>query len=358
MLYYIFWTKIGNRFVMTTVRDNFVDDRVLTEFVENHSAAGVCHLPIWREILREGLGHRSWYLTAWQDEKLRGILPLYRVKSFLFGKFLVSIPAFTYGGIVADDDESAGVLWDHAVQLAETLGVKLLEIRQVEPVNPNWPTRRDKVSYHLALGGSAGLVWDALPSNMRNRSRKGKKKGLRVEHGGVELLDDFHSVFAVNMRDLGVPVYGKHFFRTILKYVPDAAALTCVYLEDRCIGGGFTLTYKGHCEVPWSSSLREYRNSYCSNMFLFWEMIARAADGGCRVFDFGRSPRGGPTCEFKKQWGSKEIDLHWHDWVPPGLEPPTMTTHSAAFRRKVALWKRLPLCLTKLLGPRIVRGIP
>ena len=55
----------------------------------------------------------------------------------------------------------------------------------------------------------------------------------------------------------------------------------------QAIAGGFTLGYRGSIEVPWASSLREFR-SICPNYLLYWAMIEFAIAHGFDQFDFGR----------------------------------------------------------------------
>ncbi len=39
------------------------------------------------------------------------------------------------------------------------------------------------------------------------------------------------------------------------------------------------------------------------NDFMYWEVMRRAADRGCRLFDFGRSKLGTGAMAFKRNWG-------------------------------------------------------
>ena len=62
--------------------------------------------------------------------------------------------------------------------------------------------------------------------------------------GGVELLDDFYRVFAINMRDLGTPVYGKIFFRNILTILIGNAHLIIVKLQGKPVAAAFLLGHR------------------------------------------------------------------------------------------------------------------
>jgi hypothetical protein len=79
------------------------------------------------------------------------------------------------------------------------------------------------------------------------------------------------------MRDLGTPVYGKHFFAEVLRAFPDRTRVLCVKLGDRPIAGAIVFRYRHMMEVPWASSLREF-NPLCANVRLYWEMLQLAID--------------------------------------------------------------------------------
>src|SRR5205085_12160514 len=72
----------------------------------------------WRRVMQDVYGHDCIYVAA-RDERgaLAGVLPLVRVKSMLFGHFLVSMPFLNYGGPLGTD-EATRALVDEAVSMA------------------------------------------------------------------------------------------------------------------------------------------------------------------------------------------------------------------------------------------------
>jgi hypothetical protein len=109
--------------------------------------------------------------------------------------------------------------------------------------------------------------------------------------------------------------------------------------------------------VPWASSLRKYRQ-HCPNMLLYWTMLEHAAGSGARTFDFGRSSPDSGTHHFKLQWGAKATALHWEYVLLTRTAVPDQGPTNAKFGAAIAAWQRLPLWMTKALGPAIVRNIP
>src|SRR5260370_28785012 len=146
--------------------------------------------PGWLNVLYRGMGHTPYCLEAVEDGQTRGFLALAYVKSFLFGRFLVSLPYLNYGGPVADDDAVAGLLIDRAVALADDLSVRYLELRHELPVAHAHlkETRTDNVNLVLDLPATLGTRWDELDAKVRNQVRKGQKNDPAVSWESVRRL--------------------------------------------------------------------------------------------------------------------------------------------------------------------------
>jgi hypothetical protein len=90
---------------------------------------------------------------------------------------------------------------------------------------------------------------------------------------------------------------------------------------------------------------------------MYWEVMRRAADRGCRMFDFGRSKQGTGAFSFKKNWGFVPEPLRYQFHLRRGDSLPEINPLNPKYRLAIAVWKRLPLPLTKLLGPMIVKSL-
>jgi FemAB-related protein (PEP-CTERM system-associated) len=159
------------------------------------------------------------------------------------------------------------------------------------------------------------------------------------------------------MRDLGTPVYARRFFEEILRTFPDRAKIVCARLDGRPVAASLVFRHRAVMEVPWASSLREF-NHLCANVRLYWEMLRLAIEQGCRTFDFGRSTPDEGTFNFKKQWGAAPVPLVWEYWLAPGRRLPDLSPKNPRFQLLIAAWKRLPIGVSRRLGPPIVRNIP
>ena len=334
------------------------DSRAIDEYCGRAEEASLYHSYRWCSIIEDCFAHKCHYLLCEDDGgTIRGILPMVHMKSMMFGNFLASMPYFNYGGVCADDEEGRDLLIAEAVRIAGQSCVSHIEFRQEELLDNGFPVKTSKVSMRLALPSSPDDLWKSFPSKLRSQVRKPQKSGMKIRIGREDELDSFYQVFSVCMRDLGTPVYPKFFFRSILERFPESTWICSVYLDNVPMASGFLVAFKDRLEIPWGASLRRY-NSLSPNMLLYWSCLEFACERGFRVFDFGRSTTGESTYRFKEQWGSAPYPMYWHYWIANDGTIPEINPHNPKYRFAIGMWKKLPVPLTLLLGPRIVRNIP
>jgi serine/alanine adding enzyme len=327
-------------------------------FVTDHPDASVYHFSIWRQIVHRAFG-KEWYVVGVHHEgKVLGGIPLVHMKSPLFGNFLVSMPYANYGGLIIENESLARPILNAAIKLGQELKVKHIELRHLKNYFPELPARMEKVSMWLPLPQTSEDLFNSFKPKLRSQIRKGEKNGLSVQDGGGELLDEFYTVFAHNMRALGTPVYGKDFFRFILEAFPKGARIILVRdPQAKPIAAGFLLGFRDRLEIPWASSLREY-NHLQSNMFLYWNCLQYACSQGYRVFDFGRSTIGATTFKFKEQWGSKPVPHYWHYYLNGQSDLPQLNPNNPKFHLAISIWQHLPLAVTRWVGPSVAKHLP
>lgn len=329
--------------------------------------ASAYHLYGWRDVITRAFGHDTRYLTAESATGVVGILPLVVFRSRLFGRFVVSMPFLNYGGVLADSDRAEAALLEAAIDETRRAGGSYLELRHTRQLFPHLQAKRHKVGMVLDVRPSVDEQWQAIDRKLRNQVRKAEKSGLRAAHGGAEILGHFYSVFARNMRDLGTPVYGVRWFREMLEAFPDSSRIFVVFSGDQPVAASFVY-WRGPAredgigrveamEVPWASALREF-NPQCANVYLYWQMVRFAVEQGFGRFDLGRSTPGEGTFQFKRQWGAEPRELVWEYWTPDGRPMPDLSPKNPRFERAINAWRRLPVGVTTILGPRIVCNIP
>lgn len=327
-------------------------------FVESREDATAHHRLGWKAVFERSFGHPCHYLAAIDGQgEWQGVLPLVHMRSRLFGNFLISLPYVNYGGLLCKSEAAAAALVAQAEVLRRSCRATHVELRHIAPRGHGLPTRRHKVTMILELAGSSEEQWKLFDPKLRNQVRKAQKSGLEFKRGGLELIDDFYAVFARNMRDLGTPVYSKQLFCNILQTFPDSTSIGIVLKSGRIIAAGLISWFKDTLEVPSASSIRDY-NALCPNHTFYWETMRFAIERGLRKFDFGRSTVGEGTYNFKKQWGALPVQLNWQYSMDARERLPEISASNPKYRMAIRLWQHLPVGITKLLGPHIVRNLP
>ena len=327
------------------------DDAAWDRYAKSHTGYTLYHGRAFHRAVAEAFGKPSHGLVAENgDGRIVGVLPLIRQKSWLFGDRLVSLPYANHGGPLADSPAAAKALFGAAAETARSLGCGQIEVRDHEARDIDWPRHTDKVLMTRVLPDSVEALGKELGAKLRSQCRRALKEGAEVAHGGAELIPEFYRVFAVNMRDLGTPVYPRCWFAVLARYLGDAMHLVVVRLAGKPVAGCVLLRWHDTMEIPWAASDRAC-NRFSVNMLLYREALDHAIRTGCKRFDFGRSTRDSGPHKFKQQWGAEESPIYWR------TQPASESTGRASEWLRES-WKRLPLPVANSLGPMISASLP
>ncbi len=324
-------------------------------FVAGAERSTFCHLAGWRDILSDVLGAECLYRVASDARGERqGVLPLVRVKSRLFGHFLVSVPFLNDGGPLGSVN-ARRLLVEDAVREARRSGVDLLELRTRDAAGLDLPVSSRKITVTLRLPADSESLFGAFPSKLRSQIRRPIKEGLTARFG-LDQQEPFYEVFARTMRDLGTPVLPRALFERIAATFPQLVVFGTVYRGGEPLAAGCGFVWRDEFEMTWAGALPESR-PLAANMFLYWSFMDQMIARGVRVFNFGRCTPGGGTHHFKRQWGGVDVPLPWCQYSSGRTKAPP-SPDDAAFSWGPRVWRRLPLSLANRLGPRVVRFIP
>ena len=357
---------------------NHSDQQSWDAYVKNHPSATHCHLSGWKTVIENTYGHKGYYFVAEKDSEIQGVLPIFHLKSVLFGNHFVSMPFLSYGGILADHEETEIALLSEGIKLGQKLKVSTTELRHIKPISPlnptnstnpsnssnpmnsinpiNYSTRTHKVRMLLKLPHSKEELSRSFKAKLRSQISRPQKEGMTTTIGGAELLDSFYKVFSINMRDLGSPVHSKKLFKQICNEFPQNARIGIVNYQNIPVATGMIFCFRDTAEIPWASSLKQY-NKLSPNMLLYWSLIEYACDQGFKYFDFGRSTPGEGTYKFKEQWGAVASPLHWQYWTSYENNRIGMDSKNPKYDIIIRLWQKLPVSISNWLGPQVRKSI-
>jgi FemAB-related protein (PEP-CTERM system-associated) len=323
-------------------------------FVRTHPQGTFFHLSGWQRVLKRAFGHRSYYLVARQQGSIVGVLPLARIKSLLFGDALISTPFCVYGGAVGTP-EAVIALEDHAAALARQLQVDHLELRNrtlTRAAADAWPVKELYVTFRRSLDPDPEKNLAAIPRKQRAEVRAGLKNHLQTEFDTNTRR--FFDIYSRNVRALGTPVFARSYFDALREeFGPDCEIATVTH-EGRPIASLMTFWFRNEVLPYYGGGLPEAR-TLSGYDYLYWDLMRRAAQRGCQIYDFGRSKLDTGPYKYKKHWGFEPEPLPYAYHLVRRTTLPNLSPANPKYHRAIEAWKRLPLPVTQLLGPWLAR---
>lgn len=326
-------------------------------YCNENQSAGLFHSIGWLKVVKKTYNHKPIYLIATNNGKTCGILPLFLVKSPFFGNVLASGIFTSYAGVCADNIEIAKLLHQKAAQIAVKNKTSYLEIKNIEEIDlgENWRLKSDYCTLILDIDRGSDEVWKTWRAKTRNDVRKAEKSGVKIE-SGLHLFDEFYQLVAEDMKRLGTPVHSQSFYKNILQTFPDQSNLFVAKLSGQPISAILVLEYKNIIQAYTSASSVNFRNIK-PNALLYWNIIQHACDRGLSYLDFGRSTWESGTFKFKKHMGAMPAHLFYMYYLVSRKTIPEIHQDNRKYRLAIQVWQRLPLAVTKVIGPHMIKYV-
>ncbi len=324
-------------------------------FVDAMPSATIFHRRAWRRALAAEFGFTACDLLVRRHGEIAGVLPLCEVRVPFGRPVLLSQPFCVEAGVCARDDESAQALAAAAVELGRDRGVEYVELRD---------QHRDAgfVRMPATHGVFRGEIpddrdrhWRAMSAVRRNMVRRARRDGLSLRTG-TEQLDSFYDVYARSLRRLATPVFPRTWLRRLVDELGDRSLLSVVWRDDLPVAGVLSFVFRDTI-LPYYAGSRRDAPSRGANDLMYWELMDLARARGLVRFDFGRSRIDSGAWDFKRHWGFTPQLLTYRRCAAAGALPTGSTDATTAMALARRLWPRLPLSLTKWLGPPLIRRI-
>ncbi len=326
-------------------------------FVLGHPGGTFFHQTSWMRVMVRTYGYQPQYFFAERDGQVTGIAPAFLVSNWLSGRCLISLPFAVYGGVCAVDSETEDALVGHLEQFAKEQQLEYLELRNRNGcVRLGYHANTRYASFTIPLVADPEKLYAAFPKDIRYMIRKGEKAGLQVRRG-MDQFDSFYKLMTINLRRLGTPAFPRALFSNLIDEYGDQIDIAAVYSGDKPVAGAMSFRFREWMQPYYFGSLDEAKG-LAANNFLWWKLIQHAAETGSSTFDFGRSKIGSGNFDFKKKWNPRIENLNYQVHLVHRRELPNFSHTNPKFEMATNVWKKLPLGLTRIIGPRVVRWFP
>ena len=159
------------------------------------------------------------------------------------------------------------------------------------------------------------------------------------------------------MRRLGTPNFPSQYFSNLVRHFGDIVDVREVCLNDRPVAASLNFLFGGEMHVYYAAADVEY-NALCPNAYMYFDHLRWAGASGFRTFDFGRCKRGTGVFEFKRHWNTTMRQLPYEIVLVRRKVLPNVSPANPKFELAIRVWRVMPLWLTRLLGPILIRLFP
>lgn len=323
-------------------------------YVKSCPAATFFHLSGWQEVIEKAFGHKTHFLYAERNGRIAGVLPLGHIRSRLFGNALISTPFCVYGGIATEDAAVIPELEAAACALADSLKVDYLEMRNREVRHADWPGKDLYVTFRKSIDPDPEQNLLAIPRKQRAMVRKGIKAGLSGEFDST--IDRFYDAYSQSVCALGTPVFPKRYFELLQHVFRESCDILTVTHDDKLVSSVMNFYFRDEV-LPYYGGGTPLARSVKGNDFMYWELMRHSCERGLKVFDYGRSKQGTGSWSFKKNWGFEPTPLYYEYYLVKAEGVPDISPMNPRYRLFINTWKRLPLPLTRIIGPLLARNL-
>jgi FemAB-related protein (PEP-CTERM system-associated) len=326
------------------------------DYVYNHEWGTIYHLIQWKNAIENTFHWKAEYYIVEKEQHICGILPLFLIKGPLLGTRVFSIPYAVYGGILANDKEIELELLKFAQNYTQQHEAQYLELRYLYNPGFKLPKLDSHVTFRKRIEGGPEDILQSIPRKSRASVRKGYEKfNLTVQID--KDLDTLYRLYCLNKRKLGSPVYPKSFFKNLIEEFQKNSWIMTVYFKNIPVSSVIYFYFKDTCFPYFSGYNPKYLYTYANNV-LYYELMKESMQRGYKNFDFGRSRVNSGPGAFKKNMGFEPIHLYYYYYLHCATEIPNISPTNSKFKPAIRIWKKLPLPLTRIIGPQVVKYVP
>ena len=305
--------------------DPLMDSR-WDDFVAHQSSASVFHSSAWLRALKRTYRYDPVaFTTSRPSESLRNAIVFCRIKSWLTGERIVSVPFSDHCEFLAESDRDVEAILRFLLEKRVDEGWKYIELRPVighatlETSSPAFYRVNEYCLHLLDLRPSLDNIFESLhKDSAQRRIRHAERAGLDYERGNnAKLLKHFYDLFVGTRRHHGLPPQPYSWFANLAKCMGDGLQILLASQNARPLAAVLTLKFKGTAYYKYGASDSRF-HKLAATPFLFWKMIQEAKLAGASYLDLGRSDlsnRG--LIAFKGHWTRTRVPLFYWRFPAP-----------------------------------------
>ena len=321
-------------------------------FVNSEPRSSVFHSRGWLRALNQTYQYQPMaFTTSAPGEALGNAIVFCRVKSWLTGKRLVSLPFSDHCEPLVASVEQLQTLLGSAQKELQQGQIKYIDIRPVNLAYTEGIAGAESYFLHvLDLRPSVEELYKKLHGDsIRRKIQRAEREKLELEIGSSEaLLTEFYDLHVITRQRQQLPPHPRAWFRNVLACLGEDAQLRVARKDGVAIASIFSIAHKQKMVYKYGCS-DAHSHNLGGMQLVFWDLIRQAKERGFVELDFGRSECSNTgLVTFKDRWGGKRQLIRYLRY--PHRAAATEASPSLFMDLGKKVFSRCPQSILRLVG--------
>jgi hypothetical protein len=341
--------------------DPLQDDRWQT-FIARHPSASIFHTRGWLEALRRTYGFTPVVLTTTPPHRpLTNGIAFCRVRSWLTGRRLVSLPFSDHCEPLAEKPQEVQTLFESLARLQESEKWKYVELRPLSLISEGgqcpagFAPSSSYYIHSLDLRPSLDELMAGFHKDcVQRKIRRAEHDGVSYEEGRSESqLRQFYALQLRTRRRQKLPPQPYAWFRNLAECLGAHLTVRVASYQGKPVASIITARHNNTMVYKYGCS-DERASSHGGTQMLFWRAIQDAKALGLVRLDLGRSDRDNPgLIDFKDRWGATKSNIVYLRYT--GSVPPRSPSRKIDLARRIV--STVPDLFLSLAGSLLYRHL-
>ncbi len=316
-----------------------------------YPGSSIFHTAAWARVLQSTYGYTPLYFTRRESGRLRALLPVMEVDSWLTGRRGVSLP-FTDDcePLCLDAAEFRDVL-QKVTEYAAERDWKYLECRGGKEFFTGAPASTSFYSHLLSLTGGDEALFAKVESAVRRAIRKAEKTGVSVEFAqSLDAMRTFYDLHCKTRIRHGLPPQPFRFFQNIHDHIlsQNHGFVVLARYQQAPVASSVFFHWGKNAIYKYGASDEAFQHLRANNLVM-WEAIRWYGRHDFEQLHFGRTSLTNQGLRrFKLGWGTEERSIEYVRYDRRKKDFVTVKDESSGWHSHV--FHRMPGFLSKWVG--------
>jgi CelD/BcsL family acetyltransferase involved in cellulose biosynthesis len=342
-----------------------LNDSRWTEFLAKHPRASVFHSLPWLEALHETYGYQPIvYTSAPPGQALQNGIVFCRIKSWITGRRLVSLPFSDHCDPLLSDGESATALFAFIREDLVRQRMDYVEFRPIEELDGKAEqlVPCDSYCFHeIDLDRAPDVLFRSFHKDcVQRKIKRAAREGLIFVQGRSDLLlRHFYRLLLLTRRRHQIPPQPMAWYRNLIDCLGTDLKIWVAYKDQVPVASILTLQYKNKMVFKFGCS-DPIGHRLGGVQFLLWESMQEARKSGLLVYDLGRSETTNTgLITFKDRWAPVRSNLTYWKYSAPSSSPSLININRTSLPMRFArhVFCHAPSLLLSVAGNLFYRHI-